>query len=73
MYQAGYYQPGMYQQNGYENGYTEQNSFLPTDCSDCIYISGLPTTVKKDELVTMFAQAGKIKISKGLGYEKSKS
>lgn len=62
-YQGGYYQTGLYPQ--YDNAYNEQNSFLPSDCSDCIYISGLPTSIKKDDLVTQFTQAGKIKITKG--------
>lgn len=43
-----------------------QNSFLPQDCSDCIFISNLPKNVQKEQLVDLFSQAGKIKTSKGL-------
>ena len=42
-----------------------QNSFLPQDCSDCIFISNLPKNVQIEQLVELFSQAGKIKTWKG--------
>ena len=42
------------------------NSFLPQDCSDCVFISNLPLTVQKDQIADLFSRAGKIRTSKGL-------
>ena len=44
----------------------DSNSFLPSDCSDCIFISGLPKSIQKDEIISTFSQVGKIKVAKGL-------
>ena len=41
------------------------NSFLPQDCSDCVFISNLPLTVQKDQIADLFSRAGKIRTSKG--------
>ena len=43
----------------------DSNSFLPSDCSDCIFISGLPKSIQKDEIISTFSQVGKIKVAKG--------
>ena len=42
----------------------DTNPFLPSDCSDCIFISGLPKTIQKDEIISIFSKAGKIKFTK---------
>jgi len=43
-----------------------ENSFLPSDCSDCVFIEGLPDDVTKEALVSRFKQAGNIKVTKGV-------
>ena len=57
----GYYP--FYQNQSELNNY-ETNPFLPSDCSDCIFISGLPKTIQKDEIISIFSKAGKIKFTK---------
>ena len=58
--------PGYYPfyQNLSELNNYETNPFLPSDCSDCIFISGLPKTIQKDEIISIFSKAGKIKFTK---------
>jgi len=72
---VGYYDPSVYQNyyanyyhsNSYELGgvSSNENSFLPSDCTDCIFISGLPNTINKKDLISAFSTIGKIKIAKG--------
>lgn len=71
-YGQGYYEAAMYPSyypnnyNGYElNIPHDSNSFLPTDCSDCIFISGLPKNIQKEEIINAFSTVGKIKVAKG--------
>ena len=68
----GYYEPALYQNYfpgpfaGFEaSKISEPNSFLPSDCSDCVFISGLPKSIQKEDLISMFSQVGKIKVAKG--------
>ena len=71
---VGYYDPSVYQNyyanyyhsNSYELGASSnENSFLPSDCTDCIFISGLPNTINKKDLIAAFSTIGKIKVAKG--------
>ena len=58
------YYPNNY--NGYEmNIPHDSNSFLPSDCSDCIFISGLPKNIQKEDIINTFSTVGKIKVAKG--------
>lgn len=58
------YYPFYQNQPYYELNTNDTNPFLPSDCSDCIFISGLPKTIKKDEIISIFSKAGKIKFTK---------
>ena len=60
------YNPYYQNQSYYEMNNYDSNSFLPSDCSDCIFISGLPKSIQKDEIISTFSQVGKIKVAKGL-------
>lgn len=70
-YHYGHYYDGgavynsYYPNHFYEMGNYDANSFLPSDCSDCVFISGLPKTIQKDEIISAFSQVGKIKVAKG--------
>lgn len=71
-YGQGYYEAAMYPSyypnnyNGYEmNIPHDSNSFLPSDCSDCIFISGLPKNIQKEDIINTFSTVGKIKVAKG--------
>jgi len=59
------YNPYYQNQSYYEMNNYDSNSFLPSDCSDCIFISGLPKSIQKDEIISTFSQVGKIKVAKG--------
>ena len=58
------YYPFYRNQAYYELNNYDTNPFLPSDCSDCIFISGLPKTIQKDEIISIFSKAGKIKFTK---------
>ena len=58
------YYPFYQNQPYYELNTYGTNPFLPSDCSDCIFISGLPKTIQKDEIISIFSKAGKIKFTK---------
>ena len=38
---------------------------MPRDCSDCIFITGLPQTVDKQQISDFFCKAGTILVTKG--------
>jgi len=56
---------------GYDNSYggyggrTIEN-YMPRDCSDCIFVSGLPTDCKKEDISSFFCRAGTILVTKGV-------
>ena len=56
--------PGYYSGAHQPTYSTYTNPFLPLDCTDCIFISGLPKTIQKDEIISIFSKAGKIKFTK---------
>lgn len=59
--QGGY---GAYGDNQY-GGRTIDN-YMPRDCSDCIFVLGLPADVKKEEISSFFCRAGTILVTKGI-------
>jgi len=38
---------------------------MPQDCSDCVFISGLPRSIEKQDIINFFTQAGQILVTKG--------
>lgn len=55
-----------YDQYDVYSGYRTIDNYMPRDTSDCVYITGLPKTVKKEEISSHFCRAGTILVTKSV-------
>jgi len=47
-------------------GYRTIDNYMPRDTSDCVYITGLPSTVTKSQISDFFCRAGTILVTKSV-------
>lgn len=56
-----------YGYNEYGGGYGRTiDNYMPRDCSDCIFVTGVPSDATKEELSDHFCRAGTILVTKGV-------